>query len=115
MSISKGEIGRIFNFGTSYDMSGSTGLELKFTKPDGTEVTVTNLSTPAVTAPAVELTSDPDIGTQAASTYFQYINTSADFYDQAGTWTVCGTYVDGTPKRYMPVAAVSFTVYEGCG
>ena len=114
MSISKGEIGRIFNNATNFDLSGNSSLELIFTKPDGTEVTVTSASSPAVTAPAVALVNDPDIGDQDASTYFQYINTDAAFYDQAGVWTVCGVYVDATPKRYMQPAAIPFTVLDGC-
>jgi len=109
MSIRVGQVGVPFRVATGFDMSGSTALSLIFTRPDGTQLTKTN---PDVTAPAVPLAGDPDLGSVAASTYFEYTNT-VDDYDQEGTWEVCGIYTDGTPKVY-PTSPVSFTVLEGC-
>jgi len=109
VSIRKGQIGIVFRIATGFNMSGSTALSITFTDPDGAQVTKTN---PDVTAPAVPLVNDPDLGDVNASEYFQYTNTIDD-YDQAGDWTACGIYTDGTPKVF-PTAPVPFTVLEGC-
>lgn len=111
MTIRKGQIGVPFRIATGFDMSGSTALSIIFTKPDGTTLTKTN---PDVTAPAVALVNDPDLGNVAASTYFEYTN-AIDDYDQVGDdWEACAIYVDGTPKSYPTTPAV-FEVLEGCG
>lgn len=111
MTIKATEVGKLFNYATSYDMSGSTALSLKFTDPLGVETTLTQATTPAVTAPASPVT-DPVLGTIAASTYMQ-ITTAADTFPTAGTWTVCGVYTDGTPKVFHG-DEVSFTIGEAC-
>jgi len=115
MSISKGEVGRVFRLSTGgFDMSASTGLSLIFTKPDGTTLTKTEASSNPVTAPAVALTNDTDLGNQSASTYFEFTSVASDF-DQAGTWTVCGVYTDATPKVYYTEdPPKEFEVLESC-
>ena len=81
-------------------MSGSSELTLVFTKPDKTTLTVTTSN--GVTAPAQAL------GSLNASTYFSYTTAAGDI-DQAGTWTVQGTYNDATPKTFISDSA-NFTV-----
>jgi hypothetical protein len=116
MTIKKGSIGVPFRLATGFDMSGSTALTMKFTKPDGTILTKTS-GGGEVSAPAVPLINDPDLGNVPASTYFEYTNT-VDDYDQVGLstdpnpWKVCGIYEDGA--QTLPVSPVPFTVSEGC-
>jgi hypothetical protein len=109
MTLKVGEIGKLFRYSTGFDMSGSTALDLKFTKPDQTQVTISN---PRVTAPATPIVNDPDIGNAPASTYMQFTTEAADF-DQSGKWSVCGIYTDATPKEFHGNAA-EFTVEEAC-
>jgi hypothetical protein len=117
MTMKKGSIGVPLRIATGFDMSGSTSLTMILTKPDGTQLTKTS-GAGEVSAPAVALTNDPDLGNVAASTYFEYTN-AVDDYDVVGdiadanAWTVCGIYNDATPKVY-PTAPVPFTVLEGC-
>ncbi len=93
-------------------MSSSSGLTLNFTKPDKTTLQKTEATVNAVTAPAVALVNDPDLGDQAASTYMQFTTVAADF-DQPGLWTVCGIYTDATPKIFHGTD-VTFTVLDSC-
>jgi hypothetical protein len=116
MSIKVGEVGKLFSYGTFFDLSGSTALDLKFTAPDGT---VTTISNPRVTAPAVEMvaTIEASDGTETqvtfpVSTYMQFSALAGDF-PQAGSWTVCGTYTDATPKIFFGDPA-TFTVEAAC-
>ncbi len=111
MSLKATEVGKIFNYATSFDLSGNTALELKFTDPDGTVTSFTKLTTPAVSAPATP-TTDPVLGTLAASTYMQ-LTTDASTFTVVGTWTVCGVYTDGTPKVFHGDSA-TFTVESAC-
>lgn len=116
MSISVGEVGRAFRLSTnSFDMSSSTGLILNFISPTGVALQKTEASSNAVTAPAMALTaeSDPDIGPQDASTYFEFTTIATDFTEH-GTWSVCGIYTDGTPKVYHTIASYTFEVLEAC-
>jgi hypothetical protein len=110
MTIRRGEIGRTFILATGFDMSAFTELRLTFTDPNGTSVTVTTAD--GVTAPAVPLVDDPDVGDQPASTYFQFVN-STDIYNTIGTWTVCGAYVDAAPSTFF-TGKPQFEVLEGC-
>ena len=116
MTIKVGTIGVALRVATGFDMSGSTSLTMKITKPDGTVSTKTS-GAGEVSAPAVALTNDPDLGNVAASTYFEYTN-AVDDYTVAGLstdtnpWTVCGIYVDGS--QTLPVSPVPFTVSAGC-
>lgn len=112
MSIQVGQFGVLFRYSTNgLDMSASLGLELRFTKPDNTTLTVNESSTNPVSAPAVALVNDPDLGNQAASTYMQFTTLVTDF-DQAGQWTVCGFYTDSS--RGLPGTDATFTVLEAC-
>ena len=106
--IKVGEIGKVFRLSTSFDMSANTALTIKLTDPDGVETTITN---PRVTAPAVEVTV-PDLGTLAASTYMEFTTLATDF-TQAGSWSACGVYEDGTPKEFHSDPA-TFTIGESC-
>ena len=116
MTIKVGSIGIPLRIATGFIMSGSTSLTMIITKPDGTQLTKTS-GAGEVSAPAVALTNDPDLGNVDASTYFEYTN-AVDDYTVAGAstdtspWKVCGTYVDGS--QTLPVPNVPFTVLEGC-
>ena len=99
MSVLKvGEFGKILQMGTSFDMSSNTALNIIFTKPDQTQLTVTN---PGVTAPAVQVTVDVNgvPTTFEANEYFQYAFVTGDL-DQAGTWIANGVYIEGSTKRF---------------
>ena len=120
-----GEKGRLFRLSTGgLDMSSSTTLRLKFTKPNGTDkMEKTNSSANAVTAPAVALTNDPAVGTQSANTYFEFAtladdadNSNAATFDVAGTWKVCGIFEKTTdsPPRILMGNDVTFTVLPAC-
>jgi len=114
MSITVGEVGREFRLSTGgFNMSTSTGLSLIFTKPDNTKLTKTEASSNPVTAPAVALVNDPDLGDQAESTYFEFTSIASDF-DQPGIWKVCGIYTDATRTYHTEAPAKEFTVLEAC-
>ncbi len=96
MSIKVTEKGQPVRIATGFDMSGSSALSIDFTAPaGGTDFTVTNLTTPAVSAPAVALVNDPELGNQSASTYFEYTTDGTEF-DIAGDWEACGVYTDAS-------------------
>jgi len=114
--IKKGSLGIPLRIATGFVMSGSTSLTMIITKPDGTKLTKTS-GAGEVSAPAVALVDDDDLGNVAASSYFEYTNSIND-YDVTGLstddnpWKVCGIYVDGV--QTLPVSPVPFTVLEGC-
>ena len=108
MTIRVAEVGKAFRYGTGFDMSSSTALSLKFTKPDLTTATVTD---PRVTAPGLTIT-DPDVGELLTDTYMEFTTLATDF-DQAGTWTVCGIYTDAVPQVLIGAPA-TFVVEAGC-
>ena len=114
MTIKVAEGNKAFRYATNYDMSSSTGLSLKFTSPTGVETTLTDLTTPAVTAPALTIT-DPDLGSLTASTYMEF-KTLVTTFAESGSWKVCGTYTDTatTPDSVFIGGTVSFTVEVGC-
>lgn len=100
MSIKTTEVGKIFVYGTGFDLSGSTDLDLIFTDPNGLQSTISN---PRVTAPPTPITTsitdcDGNLSqvTFAASTYMQFTTLATDF-TVAGDWTVYGKYTDVTP------------------
>lgn len=107
-----GEIGKAFRYSTGFDMSANIALILNFTKPDGTTLQKTKLTVNAVSAPAVALVNDGDLGNVPASTYMEFLTVEADF-DQDGIWTVCGIYTDASPKTFKGADA-TFTVGEAC-
>lgn len=112
MTIKVGEKGQPFRISTSYDMSGSTALSIKFTAPaTGTDFTKTNSTTPAVSAPAVALTNDPELGNVSASEYFEYTTDGTEF-DVAGEWKACGTYTDAS--LILEADEVTFTIGASC-
>ena len=111
MAIKAKEVGKIFRYATGFDLSGSTGLTLVFTHSDGTTFTLTEATTPAVTAPASPVVDD-DLGSLNASEYMQF-TTIATTFVLSGTWTVCGVYSDATPKAFAGLTA-TFTVGEAC-
>jgi len=113
LSIKVGEKGQPARIATNFDMSGSTGLTIKFIPPStgGTEFTVTEVSGSPVTAPAVPLTNDPELGNRAASTYFEYITTGLEF-DAPGDWTACGLYQDAT--RDLEANQTIFPIDASC-
>lgn len=108
-----GQYGVPFRLSTNgLDMSAFTGFELRFTKPDGTSLIKNEASANAVSAPANALVNDPDLGNQAASTYFEFTTVVGDF-DQEGPWSVCGFATDAT--RGLPtIEDYAFTVLEAC-
>ena len=110
MTIKIAEGNKAFRYATGYDMSSSTGLQLKLTSPTGVITTLTNLTTPAVTAPASTIT-DPDLGSLAASTYMEF-NTLITTFTESGTWKVCGTYTNTTttPDSVFIGSTVSFSI-----
>ena len=113
MSIQIGQFGVPFRLSTNgLDMSAFTKFTLNFTAPDGTTLQKTELTTNAVSAPAVALVNDPDLGNQSASTYFEFITVVGDF-TAAGTWSVCGFAEDAT--RGLPTQDdYTFEVLEAC-
>ena len=115
MTIKKGESNQPFRISTTFDMSNNTALSLFFTAPDGTQTTHTDASSPAVTAPAVALTNDPELGDVTASTYFE-LKTTTTTFTQAGTWAACGLYTDTatTPGTILETLTVTFTIGESC-
>lgn len=113
MTIKATEVGKAFRYSTGFDMSGSTGLTLNFTAPDGTTtLQKTEATVNTVTAPAAALVNDPDLGNVSASTYMEFLTVATDF-DVAGVWTVCGIYFDATPKEFHGDEA-AFTVEPAC-
>jgi hypothetical protein len=113
MAIVATEVGKAFRLSTGYDMSASTGLTLNFTSPTGVALQKTEATVNAVTAPAIALTNDPDLGNQPASTYFEFLTVATDF-TEAGTWKVCGIYFDATPKEFHTITDYEFEVLEAC-
>lgn len=104
MSLKAGEIGKLYQQATSYNLSAFTALTAVFTHSDGTTFTVTS---PELSAPAVD-TVIPVIGHVQASTYVQYTTVGTDF-TKPGIWACDVTYEDSSPKKYFADTA-SFTV-----
>jgi len=115
MTIKVNEKGQPFRIATGFDMSGFTALSIEFTAPtNGTSFTVTDLTTPAVTAPAILLTNDPAFTPPrniAASTYFEYITDGTEF-DIPGQWIACAVYTDAS--RVLNANKVTFTIGAAC-
>ena len=106
MGLKVGEIGKIINVNTDFDLTGNTDVQLKFTKADASILTVDKAG--GVSVPAVPFT-DPDTGDiYAAGEYLQYAFQSGDL-SVAGQWYVSGRYIDATPKDFCGDSA-AFTV-----
>ena len=115
MTIKVGEKGQPFYIAADFDLSGFTALSIKFTRPDGTSFTVTDLTPSAVTAPATPLTNDPafnPVRSVAASQYFKYVSTGLEFDVAGDNWTACALYTDAT--RTLEANEVTFTIGESC-
>ena len=114
-SIKVGEKGQPFYIAADFDMSTFTALNILFTKPDGTQFTVTDLTASPVTAPAVALTNSTAFTparSVAASQYFKYVSTGTEF-DQAGdNWKACGTFF--TAALELEADEVTFTIGASC-
>jgi hypothetical protein len=112
MTIAVGEVGKAFRYVTGFNMSSNTALTLNFTKPDGTTLQKTDLSSNPVTAPAATLGNDPDLGNVSAFTYMEFTTIATDF-DQAGIWSVCGIYTNSTTSVFHG-SSVNFTILAAC-
>jgi hypothetical protein len=115
MALKATESGKPFRYDTGTDLSSNTALALKFTNPDGDEITVAN---PRVTAPAsnVTVTVDGASTTFNANEYMEFFTNATDFVT-AGTWTVCGIYTNTSASPNPEIwhgDEVSFTVGEAC-
>ena len=99
MSLKVGEVGKSIVVNSAYDMNANSDLKLIFTKPDQTTLTVDKAG--GVSAPATSLvvTIDGVSQTLTANQYWLYATQAGDL-DQAGTWSVVGQYIDGTPKLF---------------
>jgi len=109
MGLKVGEIGKTIRVNAGFDMSGNTDLQLIFTKPDATTLTVNKAG--GVSAPAVAATGTDSDGvaySYNANEYWEYDTTSGDI-DQQGEWSVHGKYIDATPKDFCGDTA-TFTV-----
>ncbi len=104
ITVNEGEYGLACVFSTAYDMSGFTAISLKFTKPDGTILLVSN--TDGVTVPASPITTV--LGVFAANTYARYAFVDGDL-DQTGVWYCRVIYTDATPLHLISNQS-SFTV-----
>ena len=100
------EVGKIYAYATSFDLSAFTELTLKFTSPTSVVTTLTN-SGGRVSAPSVPLTTEVEQEdgslinqTLAADTYMQITTIATDFIE-SGKYAVCGTYEDVTPKKFF--------------
>jgi hypothetical protein len=99
MSLRNGEYGNIIYVNADFDMTANTDMQLVFVKPDLTTLTVNKAG--GVSAPNADVT-DPDDATVTylANKYWKYTTASGDI-DQAGQWSVHGTYTDATPKFFI--------------
>ncbi len=98
-----GEIGKIINLITTFDLTGASVLSVVLKKPNGEEVTKTGSS---VTAPAENNEATGLISGQ----YIQYTTEAGDI-DIDGDWQIYGVYEDTTPKKYFSDNA-AFSVSE---
>lgn len=90
-----GEWGVEFCFSTGFDMSGFTSISIKFTKPDGSFLTVSN---PDVSVPNSPV--NTTLGTFSAKEYAAYTFKNGDV-NQAGVWSARVTYQDATPQELI--------------
>lgn len=99
MSLKVGEVGKTIVVNAGFDMSANTDLELIFTKPDQTTLTVNKAGGVTISASTLVVTIDGVQQTLNANEYWLY-NTKSGDLDQAGTWVVRGRYIDATPKEF---------------
>lgn len=96
VTVNEGEYGIACVFSTAYDMSAFTTISLKFTKPDGTVLMVTDAN--GVTVPNTPITTV--LGTFAANKYARYAFQNGDL-DQTGVWKCRVLYTDATPQHLI--------------
>lgn len=92
--------------GGGFNLAGFTSLQINFTKPDGTALTVTNLTTPNAVSISNQ-TLVTSLGTFAPNTYFLYTFKNGDV-NQAGAWTARAIYTDAVQHLISGIA--TFTI-----
>jgi hypothetical protein len=120
MSIQLGDIGRPIYIATTFDLSGNTELEAKFSLNDVSFTktkTADGVSAPAIDSPV--LPGNPatgfDGGVLPANTYMLYTTVAGDFAEGgAGLWTTCAAYTDGTPKYYQAKTKGLLEIGDAC-
>ena len=88
-----GEYGIVFRLETSFNIASFSSLSLKFTKPDGTILTVTN--------PAVSVG-----GSSSTQALYTFQNGDVTL---PGNWQAQLTYQDATPRQLISQRA-NFTI-----
>ncbi len=102
ITVNEGEYGVACVFYTAYDMSTFTTLQIQFTLPDATLLTV------AATCPNVQVVTA--LGTFPANQYAQYFFVSGDL-SQLGVWYARVIYTKtGSPNLKLISNSSSFTV-----
>lgn len=94
-----GEIGKVINLITNFDLSGAGTLSIILTPPGGTAITKTGS---CVTAPNTEA---PPL---VANQHIRYTTEAGDIENNTNleqTWEICGLYEDSTPKKYYSDSA----------
>lgn len=81
-----GEFGVAFLMNTGFDLSGATSLAIKFTKPSGATLTVSNVDSPNVNT-------QTSLGLFLANEYARYIFQSGDVIE-SGRWNARVIYDD---------------------
>lgn len=96
------EYGILCLFSVGLDLSANTALSIEFTKPDGSQLIVTN---PDVTMGTVDVVTS--FGLFPANQYLQYTFADGNV-DQAGLWTARATYTDSS--KYLISDPATFVV-----
>ena len=92
IAVNKGEYGIACVFNTSFNLSAFTVLQIQFTKPDASLLTV------SATAPNVNITTA--LGTFLANQYAQYTFQNGDL-NETGVWQARVLYTDATPMHLI--------------
>src|SRR6516225_1995304 len=92
ITVNENEYGIPCVFNVSFNLSAFTVLQIQFTKPDKSVMTV------SATAPNVNLTTA--LGTFLAQQYAQYTFQNGDL-NQTGTWSARVIYTDATPMHLI--------------
>jgi len=119
MSLTVGEVGKLFYVATEFDMSANTELEVVFTKPDGT--TITKSKTGGEVVLGTVSGTFPGVGAVLANEYMIYtievgfLDQSADSTDE-DPWKAFGRYTNNTttPDQVYIGLCIPFTVLAQC-